>query len=89
MAAEAEALGCRMVKFQKTVNQYGGVETAKEYLRKNRLSDGFDQLSNLGRLELSMEAQVVRGKFAALFTDEEVNGCFERLCAAGYYVWRK
>ena len=85
----AEKLGCRMVKFRQTAEKYGGVETAKEYLRKNRFSDGFDLLAEQGRLDLSMEALTVQGKFGALFTDDEINRCFERLCDAGYYVYRK
>ena len=48
----AEKLGCRMVKFRQTAEKYGGVETAKEYLRKNRFSDGFDLLAEQGRLRL-------------------------------------
>ena len=86
---EAEKLGCRMVKFRQTAEKYGGVETAKEYLRKNRFSDGFDLLAEKKRLDLSMEALAVQGKFGALFTDDEINRCFERLCDAGYYVYRK
>ena len=73
---EAEKLGCRMVRFRQTAEKYGGVETAKEYLRRNRFSDGFDLLA-------------VKGKHGALFTDDEINRCFERLCDAGYYVYRK
>ena len=85
----AEKLGCRMVKLRQTVEKYGGVNTAKEYLRKNRYSDGFEQLVDLKRMDLSMEALVVKGKYGALFTDDEVNSCFERLCADGFYVWKK
>lgn len=87
LIAEAEALGCRMGRLKKDAGQYGGVETAREYLRRNRLSDDFDRLAELGRLDLSMEALTVRGKFGTLFTDDEVNLCFERLCAAGYYTF--
>lgn len=86
---EAEKLGCRMTRMRHTVSAHGGVETAKEYLRKNRYADGFDELAGQNRLDLSMEALVTKGKFGALFTDDEVNRCFDRLCAAGHYVWRK
>ena len=86
---EAEKLGCRMVRFRQLVEKHGGVETVKEYLRKNRWSDGFDLLAEQNRLELTMEALVVKGKFGALFTDDEVNRCFDRLCGAGYYFSRK
>lgn len=86
---EAETLGCRMVRFRQTVEKYGGVETAKEMLRKHRTSDCFSQLADQNRLDLTMEALVVKGKFGTLFTDEEVNCCFETLCDAGYYLWKR
>lgn len=83
---KAEKLGVRMARLKKDAETYGGVKTAQELLRKNRLSDGFEQLEQLGKLELSMEALVVKGKFGALFTDDEVNRCFDRLCIGGFYT---
>ena len=35
--------------------------------------------------QLSAEAVVVRPEFSTLFTDDEVNCCFDRLCSNGYY----
>ena len=67
------------------ISKYGGVPTAKRYFGRSRASDGFDALVRAGRAELSMEALAVSAKFNALFTDEEVNTCFELLCGAGYY----
>lgn len=84
--AQAETLGVRMARLKKDAETYGGVKTARELLRKNRLSDGFDQLEQLGKLALSLEALVVKGKYGALFTDDEVNRCFDRLCIGGYYT---
>ena len=84
-AAEAETLGCRMTRLRRAAEQHGGAETVREYLRRNRYSDEFDRLASLGRLDLTPEALAVQGRFGALFTDEEVNRCFERLCGAGYY----
>ncbi len=86
---EAEQLGCRMARFRQAVTKYGGVETVKEYLRKNRYAGGFDELAAKKRLDLSMEALAAKGKYGALFTDEEVNRCFDRLCGAGYYIWKE
>lgn len=85
---EAEALGCRMARLRRDVAQYGGTETVKSWLRRDRSFDGFAELEQLGRLDLSPEALAVQGRFGTLFTDDEVNRCFERLCAAGYYVYR-
>ena len=63
----------------------GGVETAQELARKHRLSDGFQDLARCGHLELSLEALMTKGKYGALFTDEEVNHCLDVLIEAGYF----
>ena len=83
----AAALGVAQKRLAADVERWGGVSCARELLRKNRLSEGFDALAAAGRLELSLEALVVAGKYGALFTDEEVNRCFGALCDAGYYTW--
>lgn len=80
-----EQYGCPMAPMLRSIQKYGGVPTAREYLRKNRLSDGFALLQKRGKLELSMEALVVASAYGALFTDREVNACFAALCSAGYF----
>lgn len=85
-AAEAERLfGCRPGRFAQQVERFGAVAATKELLRRQQLSERFDLLHAHGRLDLSVEAIVVNKKFAALFEDDEVNACFEVLCACGYY----
>lgn len=54
-------------------------------LSGSRESDGFYQLADLGRLDLSLEALAVKKQFTSLFTDEEANTALERLLFAGYY----
>ena len=75
----------RGIRFMQTVQKFGGVKTAKEIIRKGRLSDEFEILVNAGLIKLTMEALVVDRRFAELFTDEEVNSCYEVLCEYGYY----
>lgn len=82
--AEAEC-GCRMVKFKQTIERFGIVRTAQEIFRKGRTSDCFDRLVEEGKLGLTMEATIVKPQYAELFTDEEVNGCYDLLCENGYY----
>ena len=53
-------------------------------LSSHRQSDGFYQLADKGRLELSMEALAVKKQFTALFSDEEANTALSRLLDAGY-----
>ena len=53
-------------------------------LSGHRVSDGFDHLARLGRLELSLEALAVKKQYTGLFTDEEANNALTRLLDAGY-----
>ena len=73
---QAAALGVRI----RPVDMKG----AKRCLSGNRESDGFWQLADLHRLELSLEALAVKKQFTALFSDEEANNALTRLLSAGY-----
>ena len=77
--------GCPTQRLYQSLETRGGVETARELAGKRRLSDGFDALRRCGHLELSLEALMTKGKYGALFTDEQVNWCLEVLLEAGYY----
>lgn len=77
--------GYKPTRFLETVASFGGVKTAKEMIRKGRVSDGFDKLQQAGLIYLTMEAVVIKPEYEALFTDDEVNSCYELLCDHGYY----
>lgn len=81
----AKACGYNPARFVQAVEKNGGVRTAKSYISRNRTSEGFEKLQMCGKLDLSMEAVVVDKKYAALFTDDEVNSCFMLLCEYGFY----
>ena len=74
--AEAEKLGVRMRPLD--------LKGAKRTLTGSRLSDGFNQLAQKKRLDLSLEALVVDKRFTGLFSDDEANNALNRLLAAGY-----
>ena len=74
---KAAQLGVRI----RPVTDMAGVHRC---LSGHRESDGFFQLADKGRLDLSMEAMAVKKQFTALFTDDEANNALERLLAAGY-----
>ena len=65
---------------------YGGrlVAQAKQLLRASAVSDGFTTLWERHRLDLSVEAHVVREEYAALFSDEERRIASRRLADYGY-----
>ena len=67
--------------------QAHGVETLEQAgrcLSGHRESDGFQLLSQKGRLDLSLEALAVKKQFHGLFTDEQINNALDRLLWAGY-----
>ena len=74
--AEAEKLGVRMRPLD--------LRGAKRVLSGHRDSDGFALLAQKERLDLSLEALAVDGRFTALFSDEEANNALNRLLDAGY-----
>ena len=57
---------------------------AKRMLSGSRTSDGFGELADQGKLELTLEALAVDKRFTHLFTDDEANTALERLLGAGY-----
>lgn len=77
--------GCKMTRFLETIGKFGAVRTAQEILRKGRTSDCFNKLVEAGHIELTMEAIITKREYAELFTDEEVNQCYDLLCENGYY----
>ncbi len=74
---EAEALGIR-------IRPVKDMKDARRCLSGSRCSDGFAQLADRGRLDLSIEALAVRKQFTGLFSDEEANTALDRLLDAGY-----
>ena len=60
------------------------MQSVHRILSGHRESDGFYQLAQLGRLNLSVEALAVKKQFTGLFTDDEANNALTRLLDAGY-----
>jgi len=77
---KAAALGIKM----RPVADADALKTARRTLSGNRLSDGFNQLTACGRLDLSLEALAVDKRYTQLFTDEEANEALMRLLEVGY-----
>ena len=77
---KAAKLGVRM----RPVEDTEAMKAAHRALSGNRISDGFNILSDKRHLELSLEALAVDKRFTALFSDDEVNNALMRLLDAGY-----
>jgi hypothetical protein len=70
--------------FLRGVRNHGGVAYAHQLLRAEGTTDGFKRLTEEGRLDLTMEALVLRPEYAQLFTPAERQVAASRLAAAGY-----
>lgn len=70
--------------FLRMVTDHGGLEAAKRLLATETVSDGFGTLLLCGRLDLTVEAHVIKPEFAVLFTPEEIAIANHRLEEYGY-----
>jgi hypothetical protein len=84
---QAKAIDCgTSAKTLQTITAKGGDELARFIFSREGASENFEKLAKAGRLDLSLEAQVVDNKYASLFSDAEVNYCYMLLVDEGYFV---
>jgi hypothetical protein len=72
-------------RFIQLVSEEGGVLAAKRLISKDGGTDGFTVLWENHRLDLSVEALVLKPEYSDLFTDQEKEICRKRLSDAGYF----
>jgi hypothetical protein len=70
--------------FLRGVRNHGGPDYARQLLRATGTSAGFQRLTDEGRLDLTVEALVLRPEYEFLFTDEDRKIAAQRLAEAGY-----
>lgn len=73
--------GYAATRFHQMLIEHGGLETARRLLPQ--MSDGFTELYRRGRLDLTVEALVLKPKWRDLFSEEERKMARERLQACG------
>ena len=76
--------GYNATRFLQMISEQGGVATARQLLRSAHVSDGFTALWERRRLDLAVEAVVLRTEFDELFTDEDRAIARERLASYGF-----
>ena len=76
--------GYNASRFLQMLGDKGGLAAAKQLISKPGGTDGFTTLWEHGRLDLSVEAHVLKPEYAELFSDEERRMCRERLEQFGY-----
>jgi len=70
--------------FLRMVTDFGGLEAARRLLATDAPSEGFGTLFLCGRLDLTVEAHVIRPEYAELFTEEQIASARQRLVDNGY-----
>ena len=75
----AEVTGVEETRLLQQAEKLGGAQAVKELLRRGQMTRQFEPL------DLTTEALVIQGKYAPLFTDEEVNTCLSALLEAGMF----
>ena len=73
-------------RFLQMIGAKGGLATAKQLIGKPGGTDGFTTLWEHERLDLSVEAYVLKPEYAELFTEDEKNMCRDRLLQFGYEI---
>jgi len=72
------------VRFHQMVQSEGGLLTAKKLLASNHYPEGLTRLWELKRLDISMEALVLKEPWCRLFTNDELAIARKRLKELGY-----
>lgn len=78
-------LGYNAARFLQMISEQGGSSAARQLLWSNAPSEGFTTLWERGRLDLTVEAHILRDEFAPIFTDEDREQARARL---EEYGWR-
>jgi hypothetical protein len=81
---EACAIGYNATYFVRMLSEQGGVATAKQLVTSSAPSEGFTKLWELKRLDISVEALVLKPDWRELFTADEIKRARERLEQYGY-----
>jgi hypothetical protein len=81
---QAPWLGYNASRFLQMISEHGGLATAKQLLWSDQPSEGFTTLWSRQRLDLTVEAHVLRDEFATLFTDADRQRAHDRLESYGW-----
>lgn len=81
---ESKKIGYNASRFKQMVANQGGFNVAKKFILSNNPSEGFVHLWELERLDLTVEALVLKEKYQSLFTEDERATVFNRLKVYGF-----
>lgn len=78
-------VGYNASRFLQLISEKGGLIAAKQLISKENGTEGFAKLWEMKRLDLSVEALVLKEEYSELFTQEEKFMCKNRLTEYGFF----
>jgi hypothetical protein len=72
-------------QFLNMISNDGGLKTAKRLLEAKEIQYGFTEIWECGRLDLTVEAHVLKPEFKTLFSEAEIAEAKARLESHGYF----
>jgi hypothetical protein len=82
--ADAEEIGYEASGFRALMASHGPLRAAKMLINMDEPSDGFTELWELKRLDISVEARAQKPEFRDLFSTSELKICRQRLADNGW-----
>lgn len=82
--AEMKQYGYNPTIYTRMISENGAINAAKKLVVKDVQSSGFATLIMLRKLELSVEASVIKDKYKDLFTDAEIQNSIRKLKEANF-----
>lgn len=79
-------LGYNATRFLQLISKKGGLNAAKQLISKEGGTYGFEVLWEKNRLDLSVEAHVLKPQYSQLFTEDERAICINRLKKFGFQI---
>ena len=79
-----DELNYSATRFLQLVSNNGGLAAAKQLIAVDGGTYGFEVLWENHRLDLSIEAHVIKPEYRDLFTEDEIALCENRLVEYGY-----
>lgn len=76
---ECQKLGYNPTAFLEMLSKYGTLGTARKLIHAPHVSDGYSKLFMMGRLDLTLEAVMLKPEYANLLTKEELEICASRI----------
>jgi len=73
-------------RYLQMIYEHGGLMTARILLHSNKISNRYIALWDCNRLDLTVEALVIKMEWRELFTFEEINIANKRLKDYGYDI---